>query len=96
MIVVGGDHHRLVGPGGVCAREHPDDVGGAALGADQIDAQPRRDAGGPDRAEGFDGSPEEGGQVYPGADDNASGAATVLGLARSLAAARPPRTLVFV
>ena len=37
----------------------------------------------------------EGGTVYPGADDNASGTATVLGLARSLAAARPPRTLVF-
>lgn len=37
----------------------------------------------------------EGGTVYPGADDNASGTATVLGLAQSLAASRPPRTLVF-
>lgn len=37
----------------------------------------------------------EGGAVYPGADDNASGTATVLGLAQSLAASRPPRTLVF-
>jgi Iap family predicted aminopeptidase len=37
----------------------------------------------------------EAGTVYPGADDNASGTATVLGLAQSLAASRPPRTLVF-
>ena len=37
----------------------------------------------------------ESGAVYPGADDNASGSATVLGLAQSLAASRPPRTLVF-
>ena len=37
----------------------------------------------------------EGGTVYSGADDNASGTATVLGLAQSLATSRPPRTLVF-
>ncbi|HZP37381.1 MAG TPA: M28 family peptidase [Methylomirabilota bacterium] len=37
----------------------------------------------------------EAGTVYPGADDNASGTATVLALAQSLAASRPPRTLVF-
>jgi hypothetical protein len=37
-----------------------------------------------------------GGVVYPGADDNASGAAVVLGLARAFAAAGgAPRTLVF-
>jgi membrane-associated protease RseP (regulator of RpoE activity) len=34
--------------------------------------------------------------VYPGADDNASGTAVVLGLARSLAASPPARTLVFI
>jgi hypothetical protein len=38
-----------------------------------------------------------GGQVHPGADDNASGTAVVLGLARAFAAAGgAPRTLVFV
>ena len=38
-----------------------------------------------------------GGAVYPGADDNASGTAVVLGLARAFAAAGgAPRTLVFV
>jgi aminopeptidase YwaD len=38
-----------------------------------------------------------GGQVHPGADDNASGTAVVLGLARAFAAAGgTPRTLVFV
>jgi aminopeptidase YwaD len=37
-----------------------------------------------------------GGAVYPGADDNASGTAVVVGLARAFAAAGPrPRTLVF-
>jgi len=37
-----------------------------------------------------------GGAVYHGADDNASGTAVVLGLAQSLAATRPARTLVFI
>ena len=38
-----------------------------------------------------------GGAVYPGADDNASGTAVVVSLARAFAAAGPrPRTLVFV
>jgi aminopeptidase YwaD len=38
-----------------------------------------------------------GGAVYPGADDNASGTAVVLGLARAFAAAGgAPRTLVFI
>jgi hypothetical protein len=37
-----------------------------------------------------------GAAVYPGADDNASGTAVALELARTLAAGRPSRTLVFV
>jgi aminopeptidase YwaD len=44
----------------------------------------------------YDHLGREGGDVYPGADDNASGTAVVLGLARSLAASPPARTLVFV
>ena len=44
----------------------------------------------------YDHLGREGGAVYPGADDNASGTALVLGLARSFAATRPPRTLVFI
>ena len=44
----------------------------------------------------YDHLGREGASVYHGADDNASGTALVLGLARSFAAARPPRTLVFV
>ncbi|MBK6599398.1 MAG: M20/M25/M40 family metallo-hydrolase [Proteobacteria bacterium] len=40
---------------------------------------------------------EEVGQLHPGADDNASGVAVMLELARTLAAAgAPPRTLVFI
>lgn len=42
-------------------------------------------------------APDEEGAVHPGADDNASGVAAVLGLARAFAAAGgAPRTLVFV
>jgi hypothetical protein len=44
----------------------------------------------------YDHLGREGAVVYAGADDNASGTALVLGLARSFAAARPPRTLVFI
>ena len=44
----------------------------------------------------YDHLGREGASVYPGADDNASGTALVLGLARSFAAARPPRTMVFI
>ena len=44
----------------------------------------------------YDHLGREGASVYHGADDNASGTALVLGLARSFAAARPPRTLVFI
>ena len=33
--------------------------------------------------------------MYPGEDENASGTATVMALAQSLAASRPPRTLIF-
>jgi hypothetical protein len=44
----------------------------------------------------YDHLGREGASIYPGADDNASGTALVLGLARSFAAARPPRTLVFI
>jgi Iap family predicted aminopeptidase len=44
----------------------------------------------------YDHLGREGEVVYHGADDNASGTAVVLGLAQSLAASRPPRTLVFV
>jgi hypothetical protein len=44
----------------------------------------------------YDHLGREGGDVYAGADDNASGTAVVLGLAESLAAARPARTLVFI
>jgi hypothetical protein len=44
----------------------------------------------------YDHLGREGGDVYPGADDNASGTAVVLGLARSLAASPPARTLVFI
>jgi hypothetical protein len=44
----------------------------------------------------YDHLGRDGAAVYPGADDNASGTALVLGLARSFAAARPPRTLVFI
>jgi hypothetical protein len=43
----------------------------------------------------YDHLGREGDSVYPGADDNASGTAVVLGMAQSLAASRPPRTLVF-
>ena len=43
----------------------------------------------------YDHLGREGDAVYPGADDNASGTAVVLGLAQTLAASRPPRTLVF-
>ncbi|HPF26582.1 MAG TPA: M20/M25/M40 family metallo-hydrolase [Steroidobacteraceae bacterium] len=40
---------------------------------------------------------EEVGQLHPGADDNASGVAVMLELARTLAAAgAPPRTIVFI
>ena len=42
----------------------------------------------------YDHLGREGDAVYPGADDNASGTAAVLGLAQSLATARLPRTLV--
>ena len=44
----------------------------------------------------YDHLGREGASVYYGADDNASGTALVLGLARSFAAARPPRTMVFI
>jgi Iap family predicted aminopeptidase len=44
----------------------------------------------------YDHLGREGGAVYHGADDNASGTALVLSLARSFAAARPLRTLVFI
>ncbi|MEX2220796.1 MAG: M28 family peptidase, partial [Candidatus Rokuibacteriota bacterium] len=44
----------------------------------------------------YDHLGRDGAAVYHGADDNASGTAVVLGLARSLAETRPPRTLVFV
>jgi hypothetical protein len=41
-------------------------------------------------------APAEAGAVHPGADDNASGTAAVMGLARAFASApRAPRTLVF-
>jgi aminopeptidase YwaD len=43
----------------------------------------------------YDHLGREGGAVYHGADDNASGTAVVLGLAQSLAATRPGRTLLF-
>ena len=43
----------------------------------------------------YDHLGREGGDVYPGADDNASGTAVVLGLAQSLAASPPSRTVVF-
>ena len=43
----------------------------------------------------YDHLGREGDVVYPGADDNASGTAVVLGLAQALAGARPARTLVF-
>lgn len=36
------------------------------------------------------------GEVYPGADDNASGAAVLLAIARSLAADRPARPVLFI
>ena len=42
-------------------------------------------------------APDQAGAVHPGADDNASGTAAVMALARALASApRAPRTLVFV
>ena len=44
----------------------------------------------------YDHLGREGRDVYPGADDNASGTAVVLGLAQTLAAAPPPRTLIFI
>jgi len=44
----------------------------------------------------YDHLGRDGGAVHPGADDNASGTALVLGLARAFAAARPERTLVFI
>ena len=44
----------------------------------------------------YDHLGREGVVVYDGADDNASGTAVVLGLAESLTAARPARTLVFI
>jgi len=44
----------------------------------------------------YDHLGRDGTEVYHGADDNASGTALVLGLARSFAAAGPPRTLVFI
>jgi hypothetical protein len=40
-------------------------------------------------------APERRGEVHPGADDNASGAAGLLALARSLAVSEPRRTLLF-
>ena len=44
----------------------------------------------------YDHLGRQGGEVYPGADDNASGTAVVLGLARAVAAAGGlPRTLIF-
>jgi hypothetical protein len=44
----------------------------------------------------YDHLGRDGATVYHGADDNASGTVLVLSLARSFAAARPPRTLVFI
>jgi hypothetical protein len=44
----------------------------------------------------YDHLGREGATVYHGADDNASGTAVVLGLARALAKTRPARTLVFI
>jgi hypothetical protein len=44
----------------------------------------------------YDHLGHDGAAVYHGADDNASGTAVVLELARSLAAIRPARTLVFM
>jgi hypothetical protein len=44
----------------------------------------------------YDHLGRDGAEVYHGADDNASGTALVLSLARSFAAARPPRTLLFI
>lgn len=48
------------------------------------------------QAAGHGGSEASGGEIYPGADDNASGTAAVLAMARHFAAAGgTPRTLVF-
>jgi len=44
----------------------------------------------------YDHLGREGAAVYHGADDNASGTAVVLELARAMAARRPARTLVFI
>ncbi|PYM21051.1 MAG: aminopeptidase [Candidatus Rokuibacteriota bacterium] len=41
-------------------------------------------------------APDQAGAIHPGADDNASGTAVVMSLARVFAATREPRTLVFV
>jgi aminopeptidase YwaD len=41
-------------------------------------------------------APAAAGTIHPGADDNASGVAALLGLARAFAASGAPRTLVFV
>jgi aminopeptidase YwaD len=41
-------------------------------------------------------APDQVGVIHPGADDNASGTAAVMGLARAFAAAGTPRTLMFV
>lgn len=43
----------------------------------------------------YDHLGREGGDVYAGADDNASGTAVVLGLAQALASSPSPRTVVF-
>jgi len=89
-----------VGATGISARLRVDLVSTERRAANVIGVLPGADPARADEAvviaAHYDHLGVEGGQVYPGADDNASGAATVLGLARSLAAARPPRTLVFV
>jgi aminopeptidase YwaD len=41
-------------------------------------------------------APDQVGVIHPGADDNASGTAAVMGLARAFAAAGTPRTLIFI
>ena len=74
----------------VSARRHAANVIGVVPGADPARADEAVVIGAH-----YDHLGVEGGAVYPGADDNASGTATVLGLAQSLAASRPPRTLVF-
>jgi len=82
-----GQPHEVANVIGVLKGSRPDLAGQSAVLCAHVD---HLGLGWPDVRKG------EEGQVHPGADDNASGVAVLLELARALAAGeKPPRTVVF-